>query len=79
MRRDRSWDDILAIEAAPEEVLPNGGMIVWLKKDAEITHRRALTAKIQAQNLVEVRQGRLLIRMRHRSRGLTITPAKPAK
>jgi len=56
-------DDILAFEAAPDSVLPNGGMIVWVKKDAEVTHRRAQTVKIQAQNLAEVRKGRLRILM----------------
>jgi hypothetical protein len=37
--------DILHFEAAPESVLPYGGVIVWLKKDAEITRRRVETVR----------------------------------
>jgi hypothetical protein len=55
--------DILAFEPAAETVLPQGGMIVWVKKDTEITHRRAETVKTQAGNFVEVRRGRLRMRL----------------
>jgi hypothetical protein len=55
--------DILAFEPAAEAVLPHGGMIVWVKKDTEITHRRGDTVKTQVGNFVEVRQGRLRMRL----------------
>jgi hypothetical protein len=54
-------DDIVAFEEAPG--LPNGGMIIWVKKDAEVTHRRGETTRTQAQNLVNIRRGRLFIRI----------------
>jgi hypothetical protein len=55
--------DILAFEPAAETVLPQGGMIVWVNKDTKITHRRAETVKTQAGNFVEVRRGRLRMRL----------------
>ena len=54
-------EDVLTLEKAPESVLPNGGTIVWIKKNAEVILRRAESVKTQAQNLVGFRAGRLII------------------
>ena len=54
-------EDVLTFEKAPESVLPNGGTIVWIKKNAEVILRRAESVKTQAQNLVGFRAGRLTI------------------
>jgi hypothetical protein len=54
--------DVVHFETLPEVLLPHGGIVVWVKNDAEITHRRVerVTAFPRA-NGVEVRAGRLRI------------------
>jgi hypothetical protein len=54
-------EDVLAFEKAPESMLPNGGTIVWVKKNAEVILHRAHSVKTEAQNLVGFRTGRLTI------------------
>ena len=65
--------DILHFEAAPESLLPYGGVIVWLKKDAEIPRRRVETVRaVPRADRVEVRAGRLRI-----FRGAKLAPQPP--
>jgi hypothetical protein len=54
-------EDVLAFEKAPESMLPNGGTIVWVKKNAEVILHRAHSVKTEAQNPVGFRTGRLTI------------------
>jgi len=67
--------DILHFEAVPESVLPYGAVIVWLKKDAEITRRRVETVRaVPRADRVEVRAGRLRI-----FRGANVPPPPPCE
>jgi hypothetical protein len=54
--------DILHFSEVPESVMPYGAMILWVKKDAQITHRRGKTPE-RANLDEEVRAGRLRIRV----------------
>jgi hypothetical protein len=58
--------DIIHFAEMPEFILPYGGMIVWIKKDAEVAvYRGATVAGVKAdRELAEVNQGRLQIRVR---------------
>jgi hypothetical protein len=54
--------DILHFEPVPETILPYGGVIVWVKKEAEIARRHVENVSaLPTSNLVEVRAGRLRI------------------
>jgi hypothetical protein len=59
-------NDVLHYAATPDTVLPFGGTIVWLKKDAEVTfHRAERSAAVKADpNALEVNRGRLRIQVR---------------
>jgi hypothetical protein len=54
--------DVLAVNEAPEALLPNGGKVIWVKSDAVITQRNTKTA----QQYVQMRKGRLSITMLRR-------------
>jgi hypothetical protein len=53
--------DILHFLEVPESVMPHGAMILWVKKDAQITHHRSEIA--ERSNLGEIRAGRLRIKV----------------
>ena len=61
--------DILDFAELPESVLPLGGVIVWIKRDATITYRssravKSVDASAAKSDLVEA--GRLRMRVRQR-------------
>jgi hypothetical protein len=58
--------DILFFTEVPESVMPFGGMMIWVKTDAQIIHRQGDTA--ERADLAEVRKGRLRILMPLRRR-----------
>jgi hypothetical protein len=60
-------EDVLHSAPTPESVLPYGGTIIWLKKDAQVTYHRTEKTVVSAPvetNALEVKQGRLRIRLR---------------
>ena len=63
--------DILYFTEVPESVMPFGGMMIWVKMDAQIIHRQGQAAS--GTDLAEVRRGRLRILMPLRRR-LTDAP-----
>jgi hypothetical protein len=66
-------DDILHVEDVPESILLFGAKIVWVRADAKITRHHLETAETigpvaPKANAVEVRQGRLRMRVPERTR-----------
>ena len=60
--------DILHFAETPETVLPYGGMVVWVKKDAQIISRRSesvgnLKGAEARSNFTEINRGRLRIKI----------------
>jgi hypothetical protein len=71
-------DDILHSVVVPESVLPYGGTMIWVRKNANIVHRRVETSARLSDRIgnvnrpeteagfAEVRKGRLRIQVRSR-------------
>ncbi|MCU6498250.1 hypothetical protein LPN04_10645 [Rugamonas sp. A1-17] len=59
-------NDILYFAEAPDSVLPLGGTIVWLKKDAQVVVSKVETSalKPRAEEALELSRGRLRILVR---------------
>ena len=59
-------EDILHSSPTPDSVLPYGGTIIWLRKDAQVTYQRTEKTVVSAPvetNPFEVNRGRLRIRV----------------
>lgn len=78
-------DDILHVEDVPENFLPFGAKVVWVRGDARVTHRHRRQAETvgaadtrQKGDFVELRKGRLRMRaFENGLRGVTSDCSSP--